>query len=49
MWKLKKATRTGVWVFVSIAMYPVIHRYDDQAFGEMSEKSTKKTPKNLYR
>ena len=28
--------------FISIAMYPAIHRYDDQAFDYISEESEKK-------
>ena len=30
-------------VFISIAMYPVICRYDEQAFDNMSKESEKKS------
>ena len=32
-----------LWAFVSIAMYPAIHTYDDQAIDDMSKESEKKT------
>ena len=31
-----------LWAFISIAMYPAICSYDEQAFDKMSEESGKK-------
>ena len=32
---------TGVWAFISVAMYPAIYRYDDEAFDDTSAESEK--------
>ena len=43
MWKLNKAMNACVpGVFISIAMYPAICRYDEQGLNNMSEESEKK-------
>ena len=34
-------------MFISIAMYPAIRSYDEQAFDNMSEESAKKNKKKL--
>ena len=38
--------RWHLWAFISIPMYPTIHRYGDEAF-DVSEESGKKTTLSL--